>query len=277
MLSTDGYANSFATPADFLKVGTDYLDMLQGEGKNPLQKSLPKWLEEASREGSGDDITLGMIYRIEPPLANREIEAKSIDAKRSIDRTDQPSSPSDASDSQEPDLTSGSEGSNSERAAAGSCPSVLPDAPVMESPSALSSCSAQDTDVIERNTDQNAGDSLRPFAAPSDGSMIAFGAARSRPMSMLGGEGISRIGVALKASDSDARPVDEDPAQSVPAEARCDEPNLTESRAEQKQTDSTNNPLCLSPPTESTDREKAAPPSLSIWQGLKRLIGGSND
>jgi serine/threonine protein phosphatase PrpC len=69
LLSTDGYSNSFATPDAFLKAGADYLDMLRTDGADEVEKNLPAWLEETSRNGSGDDITVGIIYRREPLLA----------------------------------------------------------------------------------------------------------------------------------------------------------------------------------------------------------------
>jgi serine/threonine protein phosphatase PrpC len=80
LLSTDGYCNSFATPDAFLKVGADYLDMLRAEGPEEIEKGLPAWLEDTSRNGSGDDITVGIIYRRQPPLGKPEgqqVEAES--------------------------------------------------------------------------------------------------------------------------------------------------------------------------------------------------------
>lgn len=68
LLSTDGYCNSFATPDAFLKVGADYLDMLRTEGPAEIEKGLPEWLEDTSCNGSGDDITVGIIYRCKPLL-----------------------------------------------------------------------------------------------------------------------------------------------------------------------------------------------------------------
>jgi hypothetical protein len=68
LLSTDGYSNSFATADDFLRVGSDYMQAIRTEGAEAVEKKLPAWLQEASREGSGDDITVGIIYRCEPPL-----------------------------------------------------------------------------------------------------------------------------------------------------------------------------------------------------------------
>lgn len=63
LLSTDGYANSFRTERDFLQIGGDYLQMFREEGADAVSEQLPEILASASREGSGDDITLGAIYR----------------------------------------------------------------------------------------------------------------------------------------------------------------------------------------------------------------------
>ena len=61
LLSTDGYSNSFKSETGFLRVGGDILEILREDGIDSLSLSLPKWLEEASRLGSGDDVTLGLI------------------------------------------------------------------------------------------------------------------------------------------------------------------------------------------------------------------------
>jgi hypothetical protein len=63
LVSTDGYANSFKDERGFLRVGPDMLQMLRTEGVEPVRDCLPVWLEEASRLGSGDDVTLGQLYR----------------------------------------------------------------------------------------------------------------------------------------------------------------------------------------------------------------------
>jgi len=63
LLSTDGYPNSFKTEEGFFKVGTDLLDILQKEGCKAVSQQLPEWLQEASNLGSGDDMTLGILYR----------------------------------------------------------------------------------------------------------------------------------------------------------------------------------------------------------------------
>jgi len=63
LVSTDGYANSFRDERGFLQVGPDLLAMLRAEGVGPVRECLPAWLEEASRLGSGDDVTVGLLYR----------------------------------------------------------------------------------------------------------------------------------------------------------------------------------------------------------------------
>lgn len=64
LLSTDGYLNSFSNEAGFFQAGTDIRQMLAGEnGFNDVSENLKAWLEEATRMGSGDDCTVGIIYR----------------------------------------------------------------------------------------------------------------------------------------------------------------------------------------------------------------------
>lgn len=64
-LSTDGYANSFATDQAFLQVGGDLLAFLRSDGVKQTVANLPSWLTEASERGSGDDITVGLVCRID--------------------------------------------------------------------------------------------------------------------------------------------------------------------------------------------------------------------
>jgi len=71
LLATDGYANSFRSEDDFLKVGHDMLQTLQQDGVFEVEQSLKGWLEDASKSGSGDDVTVGMLYRIDDPVLNK--------------------------------------------------------------------------------------------------------------------------------------------------------------------------------------------------------------
>jgi hypothetical protein len=62
LLSTDGYANSFVNENAFLKVGSDILDILRSDGFEVVEQNLSGWLEDASQSGSGDDITMGIVF-----------------------------------------------------------------------------------------------------------------------------------------------------------------------------------------------------------------------
>lgn len=61
LLSTDGYANSFRSDDDFLKIGSDYLEIIRQQGIATLAEELPEILNQATRQGSGDDITLAIL------------------------------------------------------------------------------------------------------------------------------------------------------------------------------------------------------------------------
>ena len=61
LLSTDGYANSFRSDEDFLKIGGDYLEIIREQGISTLAEELPEILKEATQQGSGDDITLAIL------------------------------------------------------------------------------------------------------------------------------------------------------------------------------------------------------------------------
>ncbi|HEU5316310.1 MAG TPA: PP2C family serine/threonine-protein phosphatase, partial [Chloroflexota bacterium] len=65
LVATDGYANSFRDERGFLRVGPDLLEMVRTEGIEPVRECLPAWLDEASRLGSGDDVTVGLLIRDE--------------------------------------------------------------------------------------------------------------------------------------------------------------------------------------------------------------------
>lgn len=72
LLATDGYANSFRDESSFSKVGSDLLDLLRSEGVDKVNDNLKVWLAEASQTGSGDDITLGLICRMDALRAGSE-------------------------------------------------------------------------------------------------------------------------------------------------------------------------------------------------------------
>lgn len=61
LLSTDGYSNSFASDDGFLQTGIDYLQMIREQGIAAVKNELTEILGSTSRDGSGDDITLGIL------------------------------------------------------------------------------------------------------------------------------------------------------------------------------------------------------------------------
>lgn len=61
--STDGYANSFRSEADFHKALRDYSRLISDHGWEAVSAKLPQWLNETSERGSGDDISLALIFR----------------------------------------------------------------------------------------------------------------------------------------------------------------------------------------------------------------------
>jgi len=65
MAATDGYANSFVNDDAFRKVGSDILAIMREDGVGPVEENLAEWLDEASGAGSGDDISLGILYRLD--------------------------------------------------------------------------------------------------------------------------------------------------------------------------------------------------------------------
>ena len=65
LVSTDGYSNSFRSESDFLQIGQDYQEMIQSRGIDFVVQQLPNILSETSQQGSGDDITLGIVKRVE--------------------------------------------------------------------------------------------------------------------------------------------------------------------------------------------------------------------
>lgn len=65
LAATDGYANSFSTNEGFSKIGQDYRQMFKESSNNDIRQQLKAILQETSEKGSGDDITLGLIKRIE--------------------------------------------------------------------------------------------------------------------------------------------------------------------------------------------------------------------
>ena len=63
-LSTDGYSSSYTHDQGFLSALTGLASISHQIGSQAIQDRLPNWLEQISREGSGDDVTLALIQRV---------------------------------------------------------------------------------------------------------------------------------------------------------------------------------------------------------------------
>lgn len=77
LVSTDGYANSFRDDTSFEKVGLDIYQLINQDGWETVKASLNGWLNEASEKGSGDDISLGILWRSDGPEDHRDFVAKT--------------------------------------------------------------------------------------------------------------------------------------------------------------------------------------------------------
>jgi serine/threonine protein phosphatase PrpC len=87
LLSTDGYVNSFRSQEDFLQIGQDYLQILREQGSDVLSDELPKILAEATQQGSGDDITLGLLHMQVLPAAPVVVNGASAGSKSKISKS----------------------------------------------------------------------------------------------------------------------------------------------------------------------------------------------
>lgn len=62
LIASDGYSNSFRTQSGFRQAGIDFFKMIQEDGIEEVDSHLSVWLEETSKLGSGDDISVGIMY-----------------------------------------------------------------------------------------------------------------------------------------------------------------------------------------------------------------------
>jgi cytoskeletal protein RodZ len=78
LVSTDGLSNSYSSDEDFCQIGRDYLEMIRSNGIKSVTDRLETDLDNISRQGSGDDITLGMILRQEALEKEKEEKNKTL-------------------------------------------------------------------------------------------------------------------------------------------------------------------------------------------------------
>lgn len=63
LVCSDGYTNSFVSEDGFLNAGRDFLNITDEFGVEYINENLKEWLEDASEKGSGDDVTVAIVYR----------------------------------------------------------------------------------------------------------------------------------------------------------------------------------------------------------------------
>lgn len=63
LVATDGYSNSFVDEQGFLQAAADIRNYLHTpNGYRRVERALPEWLKQCSKQGSGDDVTVGLIF-----------------------------------------------------------------------------------------------------------------------------------------------------------------------------------------------------------------------
>jgi len=79
-VSTDGYANSYASDEDFLAVPRDLFGLLSQGKLDEVNGGLTEWMTDTTTQGSGDDISIAMLWNPSTPAPLREDDAFEIDA-----------------------------------------------------------------------------------------------------------------------------------------------------------------------------------------------------
>lgn len=74
-ITTDGYANSFASESWGAEVGADFMEHLDGQGLDYVSANLDEWLGESAEIG-GDDVTMGLVVA---ELDEVEVDAEAED------------------------------------------------------------------------------------------------------------------------------------------------------------------------------------------------------
>jgi formylglycine-generating enzyme required for sulfatase activity/serine/threonine protein phosphatase PrpC len=90
--ATDGCSNSFRSTEGFMQVGADLWAEICANGAEELAEKLQGWLTKWSEEGSGDDVTLGLVCRLDAIeadgrefLARRERDAQAAARTKAVD------------------------------------------------------------------------------------------------------------------------------------------------------------------------------------------------
>lgn len=82
-LCTDGYEQSFADEASFLRSAYDYFELLRNdEGREGIAEHLHEWMSEITLEGSGDDTTIALVAHSSTVTSHEEPAFRIAEDKR---------------------------------------------------------------------------------------------------------------------------------------------------------------------------------------------------
>ena len=156
MMSTDGYSNSFSSDEGYLKAASDILAIAHEEGIESIRKQAPAWLEDASKKGSGDDITLGLIMgdvkNVSRPVAIPEpTPEKNEPASSPADKDDAKQDSAPVAETLNPSgdspISAGNDNASGSPATASSSPTIQVSAPAPDN-------AAPSVDSAPSRTDQ---------------------------------------------------------------------------------------------------------------------------
>src|SRR2546422_5288869 len=82
VLSTDGYAHAFSEEEGFLQAGADLLELIRRHGFAWVHHKLAGWLAATSQHGTRDDMTLGILSRIDPMPPSRIAAPPTLEMHR---------------------------------------------------------------------------------------------------------------------------------------------------------------------------------------------------
>ena len=100
IVSTDGFSNSFVTQSEYNYACREYYRNIKENGLEAVNQALSTWLDETSQFGSGDDITVVLIYE-----DNFETSQKSGAETTENDSNNYAGSVSDPRKNEETDLS----------------------------------------------------------------------------------------------------------------------------------------------------------------------------
>ena len=76
LLATDGYSKSYESDQVFAAIGPDYLKLVRTDGFHAVVPHLREFLAQVTQQGSGDDISLALLYW--PPMSDGALPGSTL-------------------------------------------------------------------------------------------------------------------------------------------------------------------------------------------------------